>query len=95
MLKGIVEKALGSLLVVGIVGLSTLMYKEFETYNEIRNLLEVKHELEAGFIKEVKNRKRNDSIIVNKINSLTKTYKKDSTDLKYCKEWVNYWVSIR
>jgi len=95
MLKGIVEKALGSLLVAVIIGLSTLMYKEFETYNEIKNLLDVRHELEESFKEEVKDRKANDILILKKLKYIDKAMKKDSATLNYTKEWVDYWVSLR
>jgi hypothetical protein len=93
--KDIIEKALGSLLVAAVIGLSTLMYKEFETYKEIRNLLEVRHELEEAFKHEVKDRKAINSAIVKRLQILENKHKKDSTTLKYTKEWVDYWVSLR
>lgn len=93
--KGIIEKALGSLLVAAVIGLSTLMYKEFETYKEIRNLINVRHELEEAFKHEVKDRKSIDDKILKELSKLKNKSKKDSTTLKYTKEWVDYWVSLR
>jgi hypothetical protein len=95
MLKGIVEKALSTVLVAAIIGLFTLMYNEFETYKELKTLIDVRHELESAFIKEVKHHKTTDSITSKRIQAFEIQHKKDSTDLKYCKEWVNYWVSLR
>lgn len=93
--KEIIEKALGSLLVAAVIGLSTLMYKEFETYKEIRSLLEVRHELEDAFKKEVKDRKNIDEGIIKELNKLKRRHQKDSTTLKYTKDWVDYWVNLR
>lgn len=93
MLKGILEKSLSTILVAAIMGIATLMYKEFETYQEIRNLIDVRKELETSFIKEVEDRKNIDNGILIRLNKIEKQHKKDSTNLKYTKEWVDYWVS--
>ena len=93
MLKSVIEKALGSLLVAVIVGLSTLMYKEFETYNEIKNLLDVRHQLEADFRAEVKERKEKDELILKHLDKINNRLKTDSVNLDYTKKWVDYWVN--
>ena len=49
MLKDVLEKALSSILVAAIMGMCALMYSEFETYNEIKSLLDVRKELETSF----------------------------------------------
>jgi hypothetical protein len=95
MLKDVLEKALSTILVTVIIGLGTLLYNEFETYKEIRDLLEVRHELEDAFKEEVKDRKAIQDLIIKRIHRLEKQSKKDSTTLKYTKEWVDYWVSLR
>jgi len=95
MLKGIAEKALSTILVGVIMGLGTIMYKEFETYNEIKSLLDVRRELETSFIEEVEQRKSIDKDLVKRLNILEKSRKKDSITIQYNKEWVNYWVSLR
>ena len=95
MLKGIAEKALSTILVGVIMGLGTIMYKEFETYNEIKSLLDVRRELETSFIEEVEQRKSIDKDLVKRLNILEKSQKQDSINIKYTKEWVNYWVSLR
>ena len=95
MLKGIAEKALSTILVGVIMGLGTIMYKEFETYNEIKSLLDVRRELETSFIEEVEQRRSIDIDLINRVNLLEKSRKKDSITIQYNKEWVNYWVSLR
>ena len=95
MLKGIAEKALSTILVGAIMGMCTLMYSEFQTYNEIKSLLDVKHELENSFINEVKDRKSIDNEIAKRLQKLENKSKKDSITIQYNKEWVNYWVSLR
>lgn len=95
MLKDVLEKALSSILVAVIMGLSALMYSEFETYNEIKSLLDVRKELETSFIEEVELRKSIDKDLINRVNILEKSNKKDSLTLKYTKEWVDYWVNLR
>ena len=95
MLKDVLEKALSSVLVAAIMGLCALMYSEFETYNEIKSLLDVRRELENSFIEEVEQRKSIDIDLINRINLLEKQSKKDSINIKYTKEWVDYWVSLR
>ena len=95
MLKDVLEKALSSVLVAAIIGLATLMYNEFETYKELRNLIDVRKELETSFIKEVSERKKLDDEIFERLMKLETTHKKDSATLKYTKEWVDYWVSLR
>ena len=95
MLKGIAEKALSTILVGAIMGMCTLMYSEFQTYNEIKSLLDVRKELENSFIKEVEQRKSIDKDLIKRLNLLEKSHKKDSITIQYNKEWVNYWVSLR
>lgn len=95
MLKDVLEKALSSILVAAIMGLCALMYSEFETYNEIKSLLDVRKELEISFIKEVELRKSIDKDLINRVNLLEKSQKQDSINIKYTKEWVDYWVSLR
>ena len=95
MLKDVLEKALSSVLVAAIMGLSALMYSEFETYNEIKSLLDVRRELENSFIEEVELRKSIDKDLINRVNLLEKSHKKDSITIQYTKEWVDYWVSLR
>jgi hypothetical protein len=94
MLKSVIEKALGSLLVAVIIGLSTVLYKEFETYNEIKNLLDIRHQLEADFKAEVKDRKEKDKLILNHINRVNNRLKTDSINLDYTKKWVDYWRGL-
>jgi len=95
MLKEVFEKALSSVLVAAIMGLCALMYSEFETYNEIKSLLDVRRDLENSFIEEVEQRKSIDKDLINRVNLLEKKAKKDSITIQYNSEWVNYWVNLR
>ena len=95
MLKEVFEKALSSVLVAAIMGLCALMYSEFETYNEIKSLLDVRRDLENSFIEEVEQRKSIDKDLINRVNLLEKQAKKDSITIQYNSEWVNYWVNLR
>ena len=91
MLKDVLEKALSSVLVAAIMGLCALMYSEFETYKEIRELLKVKAELESTFTKNIDDLKKKDTLIEGKLNRLERIQRNDSTDIQYVKSWVNYW----
>lgn len=92
MLKDVLEKALSSILVAAIIGMGGLMYKEYQTYQELRDLIEVKKELEKAFIEEKETRIKNDKAILKYLSNFKESYRKDSINNKWSYDWCIYWV---
>ena len=94
--KDILTKSVSTLIVGAVIGGSTMAYnsisKKLDSFNatieahphlveDIERLNATKDEME----KEYKDFKKYTS----------RRLKKDSTNIKYVKEWVDYWVSLR
>ena len=93
--KEIANKSASTLLVGAIVGLGSLLYAEYQTYQEIKELPKIKTELETKF------KRRIDSLVKAQksdrydINRLKRRSTRDSIQIDYTKKWVDYWVSLR
>jgi hypothetical protein len=76
-----------------IVGLGSLIYKEYQTYQELRELIEVKKELEDRFTNDVKELKY-DIKRLKKTDRYLKGYAyRDSIMTNFNNGWVKYWVN--
>lgn len=89
--KEISNKVASNLVYAAIVGLAYLLYAEYQTYQDLKELPKIKVQLETKF------KKRMDSLIrVEKshnydIKRLKAQSVRDSTNLHYVKSWVDYW----
>jgi cell division protein FtsL len=91
--KDIANKSASTLLVGAIVGLGSLIYKEYQTYQELRELIEVKKELEDRFTNDVKELKY-DIKRLKKTDRYLKGYAyRDSIMTNFNNGWVKYWVN--
>ena len=86
--KEIVNKSASTLLVGAIVGLGSLIYKEYQTYQELRGLKKELSELFDDKVKEVdyeiKRLKDTDRYLKNYA-------RKDSVMTNFNNGWVKYW----
>jgi hypothetical protein len=93
--KEIANKSASTLLVGAIVGLGSLLYAEYQTYQEIKELPKIKIELETKFKKRLDSVVRVEKLHNQDIKRLKNKQRKDSINIDYTKKWVDYWVSLR